>query len=467
MRLTDVRKALEQIRYELSEVKHLAVSIGEASLVDRTERVLDSLCDPTFRVLVVGEFKSGKSTFTRALQDQPLPPECAWAGNGIEVVDTAGIGATNPERELTALSLLSTADAVVFLTPANAALSESELQFLTEHLVPRDRGKLFVVVNFADQIEKQRDRQKLQTRIARKVAPITGKSEAPLISAALARDAIESGNDAALKASGLPELRRKLEKFLVRDCAGPEITRYHRITQILRDDLERALRQRLALAGLAEPEIGDARRRIKELISLATAEGHLLERDATERFKKLESTIYCVSMEPGVGQLPTLQGVLRRGLKNLHQDLAARINTLDAQLHRSLTWADESEGSEAGESDEADLDFPSLVAMRGRAPLPSPNRNGHPHSAYPRLSTLLLGPQAIWASDKSGSPLRVIRSVESRTLDRVREVIGGKITELESRLTDLTIPRGTPAAAERSRLTGSLREMKGEAVAVG
>jgi tetratricopeptide (TPR) repeat protein len=196
---------------------------GDRSLVERIAGRLRRLEEGRFRVGIVGEFSSGKSTFLNALLGEAIlpssvrPTTCSighlrWGetkavviryddgrpdeqrpldeleqfvtekGNpknrrrvreveieyplpllrqGVELVDTPGVSSLIAAHTETTYRLLPTCDAVVFLATGRQPYSESGARFLNDVRAIVD-NKLFYVVNKIDQLEPTRQQEALK-----------------------------------------------------------------------------------------------------------------------------------------------------------------------------------------------------------------------------------------------------------------------------------------------------------------
>ena len=140
----------------------------------------------------------------------------AFLKRGLHLVDTPGVGSVHSESEAVTRAFLPSADAAVFVTSAEAPLSRSELTFLDT--VRSHVRKVFFVVNKMDAVDPAERAQALrfvETTLANRLGV-----EKPLVFPLSARAALEakvSGEATALAASGLPALESALAEFLGRE----------------------------------------------------------------------------------------------------------------------------------------------------------------------------------------------------------------------------------------------------------
>lgn len=201
--------------------------------------------DALFLLVVVGEFNAGKSALINALLSTEFLEEgvtpttsriqlISWAPEpkrvaagaafeeigfpvellrDLRIVDTPGTNALNREHEAITVDFVPRSDLVLFMTSADRPFSESERLFM-EKL--RDWGKkIFLIINKKDVLENAEQEEKVVEYVSSQSLRLLGmKPPVFLISARQARLARESGDEAALTASGLPRLEAALEESL-------------------------------------------------------------------------------------------------------------------------------------------------------------------------------------------------------------------------------------------------------------
>jgi hypothetical protein len=241
----------------------------------RFESLLSRLAEDRFNLVVLGEFKRGKTSLVNAILGRPLLPTAAvpltsvvtavrygpfaratilrsglnsreevplasladfitergnpgnekgiasaeveapasFLKRGLYLVDTPGVGSLQSESTAATRAFLPEADAAVFVTSTEAPLSRSELSFLES--VRTYVRKVFFVVNKVDALGAEERRAVLEfvERALRERLRIERPRVFPL-SARLALDAKASGADDTLAASGLPALEAVLADFL-------------------------------------------------------------------------------------------------------------------------------------------------------------------------------------------------------------------------------------------------------------
>jgi GTPase Era involved in 16S rRNA processing len=267
--------AKQQIADLVREGKQIMQGLKDEAGAERCQDLLVKLAEDRFNLVVVGQFKRGKSSLMNAIIGKSLLPtgllpltsaitalcygpqekiilkRTGWIieqeirldelpdyvteqgnpGNqkgvievriempvpflrrGLHFVDTPGIGSSHATNTATTYEFLPQADAVIFVTSVEAPLSESEQNFLRD--IQGYVRRLFVVANKIDLLSPQERAQVLdyiQQGLSHQVAH-SNLEIYPLS----ARDALQAklNDDAnALESSGLPAFEKRLETFL-------------------------------------------------------------------------------------------------------------------------------------------------------------------------------------------------------------------------------------------------------------
>lgn len=260
----------------LTAAGHLKALARDESRRNLAE-VETKLTEEVFNLVILGQFKRGKSTFINALlgeellptaiipltsvvtiiqygpkvsvrvqfldgheeeiQLQNLPDYITERGNpenrkgvrevtlfhpssylkdGVRIIDTPGVGSVYRHNTDVAYRYLPYVDAGIFIVSADPPLSESEHQFLQDI---RDYvHKIFFVVNKIDQVsDRDREESMAFTRdILEKVLDRKGVMLHPL-SARWALEAKQNGDENKLKQSLLPDFEAHLRSFLLNE----------------------------------------------------------------------------------------------------------------------------------------------------------------------------------------------------------------------------------------------------------
>jgi len=290
-------KQYEQSKFTLAEILRSAqaVSPANSSLHNDCQNLQARLAEDLFQLVVVGRFSRGKSTLMNAMlganylptgivpltsvittvgygsrpisvlhyqnsrlnREIPLSqlPEyitqsgnpgnskqIAWAEiqlpvellrRGFHFVDTPGLGSPILENTLTTERFLPQADAFLLVTSYDSALSVDEDRILRR--IQETNKKLFVLLNKSDTANSS-DRRLLEDSVASRLTDLFPGVSIPVhsISARQALEARLSGDETALRASGIPSFESALLQFLIHDRARSFLTNmYARVLDLL------------------------------------------------------------------------------------------------------------------------------------------------------------------------------------------------------------------------------------------
>lgn len=173
---------------------------------------------------------------------------------GFEFIDTPGVGSAIETSTATTRRFLPEADAVIFVSGFDSALTKAEASFLAD--AAGHAGKLFLVLNKRDLVS-DRDAGAVAEFVAQRLREDLGMGGTRIfaLSALQALEATSRDDDRSLAESGLPELDAELREFLtagktrlfLRNIAG-------RAAELVRGQ-QRALRLgRLTRDGGPDPE---------------------------------------------------------------------------------------------------------------------------------------------------------------------------------------------------------------------
>ena len=222
--ITAVRNHLDELiaNKELSDI--LGSDFAEGLNV--WKELISRRCDEPFTLVILGDFKRGKSTIINALLGRPLAPvnvapetytinEISYGSpsinavlkNGermmlqkyeitreslekliptlespidhldirdnaeilkeIRIVDTPGLSDIEDLDEQVTNYLMN-ADAIIYVASALLPFSESEQLYLASHIQPQRFGMLYVLVNMLDALSSREDVEKIMARISQK-----------------------------------------------------------------------------------------------------------------------------------------------------------------------------------------------------------------------------------------------------------------------------------------------------------
>jgi len=257
-----------------ASLESLAAAHQQSSIAAAARELSERLRQNRFHLVVVGQFKRGKTTLLNALLGEPVLPVAVLpltsvitvlrhgespgaivhlhsgrqsrieleelsqfvteSGNprnvkqvsrvevfypspylrgGVTLIDTPGVASVYEHNTQVTYDFIPRIDAAIFVTSPEPPLTAAEIAFLED--LGRQVSRVFLVMNKADLAEPAQLAEVLefaQHSLSRKSAPAE-LSILP-VSARLALEAKRSGDSELLERSGFPALEKRIEKFL-------------------------------------------------------------------------------------------------------------------------------------------------------------------------------------------------------------------------------------------------------------
>jgi len=245
--------------------------------VERVKEQQEKIRSQSFNLVVLGQFKRGKSTFINALLGAPILPTAVvpltsvvtilsygespkavvrflsggekvidigeiasyitekenpknekgvkevevfypseYLKNGVRIIDTPGVGSVYNHNTEVAYNYLPYVDAGIFIVSADPPLSQSEHSFLKD--IKSSADKIFFVLNKVDQVNEE-DRQESLEFTKTVIEEDFGKGKVKIfpLSARWALEGKLNKDEATLKKSMLPEFEARLRNFLIQE----------------------------------------------------------------------------------------------------------------------------------------------------------------------------------------------------------------------------------------------------------
>ena len=266
----------ESLTEGLARLARLAEDRSDDAVARAAATLDKKLAEERFTVVVVGEFKRGKTTFVNALLGADVLPTavvpltsivtvltwgsepraeitfrdgrveqvavadlqrfvtergnprnalgveralvsypCGYLADGVMLVDTPGVGSIYAHNTEAAHAFVPEADAAIFVTSADPPISEHECAFLAD--VREEAARMFFVLNKVDYLTAP-DLAESLTFTHAVLAEALGRPVEVFPTSA--RDALEgkrTGDHAALDDSGLPRFEEAFRRFLLRE----------------------------------------------------------------------------------------------------------------------------------------------------------------------------------------------------------------------------------------------------------
>jgi tRNA U34 5-carboxymethylaminomethyl modifying GTPase MnmE/TrmE len=318
----------DRLRDSLGDLADLADE-RESTAVTEAARTLDKkLVENRFNVVVLGEFKRGKTTFVNALlgtemlpaavvpltsivtavthgepararieyldgreedvspsdlaryvteRDNPANQRAVRRAvlsypsddlrDGVFLIDTPGVGSVYRHNTEAAREFLPESDAAIFLTSADPPISDAERAFLEE--ARGEAARMFFVLNKIDYLSGL-DREEAIAFTHGVIADAVGHDITLYpVSARRALLARLVGDRDELEASGLPAFERDFRAFLLREKGQTILESVAGRALRLVDDERNSLNVQDRALGLPQRELEEARGRMEEVFSRA------------------------------------------------------------------------------------------------------------------------------------------------------------------------------------------------------
>lgn len=141
--------------------------------------------------------------------------------NNVEIIDSPWLNEHATRTKVT-MEYLTKADAILFVLAADKLCARDEMEFIENNMKKHGFDSVFFVVNRFDTLRNDRDKDAITNLAKIKLTEYTRFKNDGLsfVSALNALDGKMDNDDSLLEKSGMPELEKKLAKFLTED-RGP------------------------------------------------------------------------------------------------------------------------------------------------------------------------------------------------------------------------------------------------------
>ena len=260
---------------EIERLSELSSRRGNEKITENLKEIREKLVENKFHLVVLGQFKRGKSTFINSIigdkilpvsvvpltsivtlirygQEEEirvlfedggkkiisrdeLPEYVTEAGNpknvknvkqveisfpspflkdGVSIIDTPGVGSTFENNTEMTYNYLPKVDAALFLLAVDPPISQSEIDFLKD--VQEYVEKIFFIQNKIDYLSKE-EREESMMFSKRAIEDALGRNDIEIhpLSAKLALEAKQTNDESMLDQSRLPEFEAVLSQFLL------------------------------------------------------------------------------------------------------------------------------------------------------------------------------------------------------------------------------------------------------------
>ncbi len=159
--------------------------------------------------------EKGNPANARKVREVHIRWPSPWLKNGVRLIDTPGIGSVYLHNTDVTRRFLSRADAVLFMLSADQPMGQAEFDFLEE--VRKHAGRTFFLLNKADLLSDE-ELEESSAFVSSVLEKAMGAA-VPVypVSARLALESFKTGSPEGLEKSRLPFFILALEKFLMED----------------------------------------------------------------------------------------------------------------------------------------------------------------------------------------------------------------------------------------------------------
>lgn len=327
MKFEDEKKALIK---SLNEMMSCLGSYEANEIKKLIQELSDDLHNDFNTVVVIGEFKNGKSTFINSLLGQSLLPvdvtpttatinAVMWGeeeslsvhrsdGNieryeltkealeeyvaekdfdpdmidylkvmlplaqlkeqNVVLIDTPGVNDLNTHRSEVTYKFIPKADVVLFLLDMTSPVRNTEKIFIKDSLLDEGLDRIIYLANFLDHLEED-EVETTMSYIKDRLSEIMGGKEVRLypLSAQIAVDAVKDGNKELLEWSGLPKVKEAISSELANgDQTGERLKRYKQRIDKIYQMIEKDIDQKNKLHSHSIDELNQSLSFIQESI---------------------------------------------------------------------------------------------------------------------------------------------------------------------------------------------------------
>jgi len=320
----------------------------------RIDELLHDIESDFYTVVVVGEFKRGKSTFINALIGEDLLPVdvtpttatiniLAWGKdrslmvykkngqveempltrqplarfimgadfdaedidflkitlpadilkNKVMLVDTPGVDDINQQRVEVTYGFIPRANAVLFLLDATSPVRRTEKEFLQNTILKEGMDNIIFLANFTDYVD-QEEREELLEDIKRRLQAAIGRKDPAvyLLSAKQALDARLKGDEVELYESGILDIEAQIKQLIESgDREAQRIEHFKRRLNNIAYDLQQEIRSLIKIQNKTIEQLNEELQEIEKYINKKTRIRAILEEYTAARAKEMQAIV--------------------------------------------------------------------------------------------------------------------------------------------------------------------------------
>ncbi len=134
--------------------------------------------------------------------------------NRVILVDTPGVSDLDEQRCDVTYEFIPKANAVIFLLDANSPLKKTEKDFIEERLLPQNISNILFLLNKYDSVDEEEDEELIEETTARLSNAFQREIPVYPVSARWALEGLEQSNEAMIEASQINNIRTELTKMM-------------------------------------------------------------------------------------------------------------------------------------------------------------------------------------------------------------------------------------------------------------
>jgi GTPase Era involved in 16S rRNA processing len=316
--------------------------------------------------------EKGNPGNTKNVAEVDLHVNSSLLGNGAVIVDTPGVGSSYERNTLVTYDFLAQVDAALFVFGVDPPISQMELEFLDD--IKGNSNVIFLIQNKIDMLDKRESEEALN--FSRSVL-IESLKDPDLrvfpISAKLALEAKEDGDDEKLIRSRYVELEREVMNFLATGKGQAILANARmRLVKIASDlftavgiehgILCRPVREMNEKIDWLQREIQTARRRLDEMDSLVDSRVSRIINQLTQRLEEIKNSArltlvpsldaFLQSMPETSGRREYLEAIQRFITEEIENNYSSFVKSASAEISKGLRLAVVDFSTEADRSSE-------------------------------------------------------------------------------------------------------------------
>ncbi|HHW42956.1 MAG TPA: hypothetical protein GXX25_03940 [Desulfotomaculum sp.] len=372
----------ERLLAVLREIRALSMERNVPSLTGYAGEVAARLTANRFHLVVLGQFKRGKTTFVNALLGENLLPTAVvpltsivtlleygkelditvhfqdghrqktgvtdlpayiteegnpgnekkvrqvvihypsrYLRNGVVLIDTPGVGSIYRNNTDETYKYLPMVDAAIFLLSSDQPISQAEVEFLND--TRQYAAKMFFIMNKIDYLSPAERREAIDfaRRVLKERAGLADAVVYPL-SARQALEAQLAGDEEALEASQLPAFTRRLETFLMEEKGRTVLEAAATRADNALGELKLGLEMELRALDTPLQELQDKIRLFEEMVASMEQErqdnAYILKGELDRLLERMEQDIVRFQEEQNAKLLA--------GMRSLYQEKGSRLS---------------------------------------------------------------------------------------------------------------------------------------------